>query len=128
MTGNNIISYDAKRYKNWEKMHDGVKWFDTAACWQASQVGLANAAQFSGIWPSGVNGWWTNTTAPTQTNHDEYGRPTRTAHTFVLDPATRDAYDTDLTVTGTYQISDKDSYKNYLKDVIELYEDCDIDC
>lgn len=61
----NIISYDSKRYDNWEKMHDGVIWFDTKACWEGSYIGKANEAVYSGSW-SGVGGWHTDTAVDAQ--------------------------------------------------------------
>ena len=77
---------------------------------------------FSGRF-SGRNGWHTDTTAtPDAPNYDEYGR-------VIADPTTRSpAFDTDLTATGLFKVSDKGLYKGYLEDLIELYEDCDIDC
>ena len=104
-------------------MHDGVIWFDTAACWLASHIGQANAVAFNSNRFTGKNNWWSDTAdAPTATNYDEYSRP-------IADPDTRnDAWDTDLIATGTFNLSEKDLYKDYLKDLIELYEDCDIDC
>ena len=84
------------------------------------------------------NGWWVDTTAaPTQPNYDEFG-------VQITSPDTRnDAWDTDFSVWGTaidpntglevevegsFKVSDKGLYKGYLEDLIELYEDCDIDC
>ena len=36
------IAYDAKQYDDWEKMHDGAIWFDTAACAVGDHIGNAN--------------------------------------------------------------------------------------
>ena len=32
------------------------------------------------------------------------------------------------TIKNRFKVSDKELYKGYLEDLIELYEDCDIDC
>ena len=39
-----------------------------------------------------------------------------------------DAWDTDISVTGNPKWSDGGLYKDLLKDKIDLYEDCDVDC
>lgn len=38
-----IIDWSAKRYSNWETMHDGVIWFDTAGCLNGRKIGDVNA-------------------------------------------------------------------------------------
>jgi Txe/YoeB family toxin of Txe-Axe toxin-antitoxin module len=38
---NNIVR-DSKKYDNWEKMHNGVIWYDTAGCW-GKHIGAANS-------------------------------------------------------------------------------------
>ena len=39
-----------------------------------------------------------------------------------------DAWDTDISVSGSPKWSDGDLYKDLLKDKIDMYEDCDADC
>jgi hypothetical protein len=41
-----INKRDKRRYDEWEKMHDGVIWYDTAACLQGSYIGKINAMSF----------------------------------------------------------------------------------
>ena len=103
-------------------MHDGVIWFDTAACFAGSHIGAANAVGFSSTRFGQKAGWWSDTSAaPTANRFDDYGRP-------LPDPRA-DAWDTDIEIiTGSFKVSDKNLSKDFLKDLIELYEDCDIDC
>jgi hypothetical protein len=71
----------------WEKMHDGVVWFDTAACWEGSFIGKANEAVYSS---TRAGGWHTDEVDPETTNYDENGKP-------IADPVNRKpAWDTDL--------------------------------
>jgi len=39
----NPIERDAKKYKEWETMHDSVLWFDTAACMAGPFIGDTNS-------------------------------------------------------------------------------------
>ena len=42
-----IIEWTAKRYEDWETMHDpNVMWFDTAACLDGGHIGNVNAISF----------------------------------------------------------------------------------
>jgi len=43
--GRDPIARDARRYDNWEQMHDGVWWFDTAACWKGGFIGDINGVE-----------------------------------------------------------------------------------
>lgn len=45
---NAIVSYDAMRYEQWEKMHDNVIWFDTAGCISKDDgwIGYVNKVYF----------------------------------------------------------------------------------
>ena len=36
------IDHDAEAYSNWAEMHEGVMWFDTAACWKGNFIGQVN--------------------------------------------------------------------------------------
>lgn len=40
-----VIARDAERYDEWEQMHDGVVWFDTAACWKGGFIGDINSVE-----------------------------------------------------------------------------------
>ena len=107
-------------------MHDGVVWFDTAGCFAGSYIGKANEAVYYGRFSpaaGGKDGWYIDTTTdPSATNYDDVSR-------VIADPNTRKpAWDTDVNASGSIRVSDKNLYKDYLKDLIELYEDCDIDC
>lgn len=39
----NKIEQDAEQYSNWADMHEGVQWFDTAACWKGKFIGDVNS-------------------------------------------------------------------------------------
>ena len=39
----NKIDQDATQYSNWADMHEGVQWFDTAACWKGKFIGDVNS-------------------------------------------------------------------------------------
>ena len=41
--GANRISWSQKRYDNWNTMHDGTIWFDTAGCLAGAKIGDVNA-------------------------------------------------------------------------------------
>jgi len=40
----------------------------------------------------------------------------------------RQSWSTSITVTGSMNWADEDLYRDLLKDYIDLYEDCDVDC
>ena len=70
------IARDADKYNQWEEMHDGVQWFDTAACWKGSFIGNANSV----------------TIAPDNTNNIQYNRDF--TKTYSTPTATSDATST----------------------------------
>lgn len=43
----NPIERDADRYSDWADMHEGVQWFDTAACWAGPFIGDVNSVTIS---------------------------------------------------------------------------------
>lgn len=47
-----IITRDATSYDQWEKMHDGVIWYDTAACLTGNYIGKINESRFT---PKNIN-------------------------------------------------------------------------
>lgn len=47
-----IITRDATSYDQWEKMHDGVIWYDTAACLTGNFIGQINESRFT---PKNIN-------------------------------------------------------------------------
>jgi len=107
-------------------MHDGTIWFDTAACLTGAKIGDANKVTItrqdtdSSSNPNSVKGWWSDTVnAPTAPTYDAKTQSTGTRN---------DAWDADITVSGTVRVSDKSLYKDYLKDLVEMMDDCDIDC
>ena len=102
-------------------MHDGVIWFDTAACTQPI-IGMANELAI-GPKPIGgwVTGWWADLdNNPTAPIYDAKNQATGTRE---------NAWDTDIMVTsGTLPINDENLYKDFLKDFVAFLDDCDIDC
>ena len=48
-TGANRIAWDAAQYEDWEKMHDGAIWFDTAGCKMLTgpHIGQANTVNIN---------------------------------------------------------------------------------
>ena len=44
-----ILTWSEARWDEWETMHDGVVWFDTAGCLDGGFIGMVNKA----------NGGWT---------------------------------------------------------------------
>ena len=57
---NKRIEWSSKRYEEWETMHDGTIWFDTAGCLNANKIGEVNAAVVSPKTRSGVAVHWDN--------------------------------------------------------------------
>ena len=43
-SGANRLTLSSKRYDEWNTMHDGVIWFDTAGCLSGAKIGEVNAA------------------------------------------------------------------------------------
>lgn len=39
----NPVQRDADNWNNWAEMHEGVNWFDTAACWSGPFIGAVNS-------------------------------------------------------------------------------------
>lgn len=55
----NRISYDAKKYEEWETMHDGTIYFDTAACEAGKMIGDANKVSINpSSWTANNGQWW----------------------------------------------------------------------
>ena len=105
-------------------MHDGVIWFDTMGCsGTAGRIGHANAMNLSPV-PQGdwLTGWYkTVGSAPTATIYDAKNQSTGNTR--------NDAWDTDIQkIWGQIKVADEDLYKDWLKSLLDYYEDCDIDC
>ena len=60
------LSWSSKKYDQWETMHDGVLWFDTAGCLSGSKIGDVNAAVVSSTSPRWKK--WDRACTESQTN------------------------------------------------------------
>ena len=120
------IQWDATKYEWWKTSVEDVVWFDTKPCMEGPHIGDANKMVIKPKstptntltkWFKAVDG------GPSAAN---YG----TNNQVEISPNSvrYDAWDTDISVTGTIEFSDSGLYKDLLKDKIDLYEDCDADC
>lgn len=92
-TPENEIADNAAAYEEWKTMHEGVSWFDTAACIDAtSRIGDANALNLA----EGTT-WITFLSSSTNTD-----------------------WRTNIYPSGKIRWADEDLYKNLLKARIEL--------
>jgi hypothetical protein len=107
-------------------MHEDVIWFDTAPCMSGPYIGEGNKVTINPTdtktakrtsWFKAVDG------GPATANYS-------TKEQVALPPSSirYDAWDTDIAVTGSFMWSNEDLYRDFLKDRIDLLEDCDVDC
>jgi len=186
------IARDADKWSNWSEMHDGVMWFDTAACFKGKFIGDVNAvtiapntsvntqlnadptksytpvtpandanAALNGLSDSGSafgtfwEGWYTGASYAVTTPQKDYANdPAYNKLVAPKDPngpfqATWEkkavsgqpytqygrtgnfrakAWDTEISVTGQINWSDKELTTALNNARVDLQDDCDMDC
>lgn len=63
----------SREWDNWSKMHEGVMWFDTKACWKGSHIGDINKVSISNIDESSQTYYDQSGTRPTDSNKSRTG-------------------------------------------------------
>ena len=134
-----ILTWSEARWDEWETMHDGVVWFDTAGCLDGGFIGMVNKA----------NGGWTQQPLAGRSSSQIDATRDNLKNLFV--DSTGDSVQPEfvadgveaapvqrvetwyhtrevLAMTDSYDWDTTELYRDLMKDYIDLIDDCDIDC